>query len=173
MPGFRQARTYSCGFASALMVLRYFERDVPALDLFRRLGTGRDGTRQQAIVRELRLLGVSVNARYDVDFDRIQREIDRGKPLIAYLGDLEHWLVIYGYALEPRRVYVADPRPDEACEHTWDAYASRLGCFGMVCSPRTVRRAPRVVPTPSGSADTPGSVQLLLPFLKGTDDCIR
>ena len=138
LSGFRQARDYTCGFATVLMVLRYFrdgERDdLPAPELYRRLGTGRDGTRQNAIQRELRAAGLRVNPRYDVDFARICRAIDRNKLIVGYLHDVEHWLVIYGYGREPRRIFVADPRPDERCDHLWDEYHERLGGFGIICS---------------------------------------
>jgi len=134
VPAYRQTRNYCCGFTCALMVAHYFEAPVSARDLFERLGTARDGTRQNAIVRELRALRLRINVRYDVDFDRLRREIDQGKLIIGYLADAEHWVVLYGYAVSPERVYIADPRPDEGCEHAWESIAPRLGGFGMVCS---------------------------------------
>lgn len=153
LPGYRQARNYSCGYAAALMVIRHFHPDAPALELFGRLGTGRDGTRQTAIVRELRRSGVSANVRYDVHFGRIVRSIDQGKPIIGYLHDIDHWMVIYGYGRAPDRVFVADPEPHEACEHSWSSYGSRLAHFGIICSQRAPtravpeRRAPILLPS--------------------------
>jgi ABC-type bacteriocin/lantibiotic exporter with double-glycine peptidase domain len=123
------------------MVLRFFERDLPAPELFRRLGTGRDGTRQNSIVRELRRANVSANIRYDVDFERLRTAINRDKPIIGYLDDDEHWLVIYGYGLDPARVFVADPRPNQRCEHLWGQYGPRLNQFGIVCSARNMEQA--------------------------------
>lgn len=134
VPGFRQTRSYTCGFTTALMVLRYFDADVPAMTLFRRLGTHRDGTRQTALVREIRAAGLRVNARYDIDFARICHAIDHNKLIVGYLSDIEHWLVIYGYGHRPKRVFVADPRPDEPCEHLWGDYGARLGSYGMIVS---------------------------------------
>ncbi|MBT8493872.1 MAG: hypothetical protein KJO07_12540, partial [Deltaproteobacteria bacterium] len=74
IPGYRQSRNYSCGFAATLMVARHFVPHTGALDLYRKLGTSRDGTRQTSIVRELRNLGLSANLRYDVDWERTVRE---------------------------------------------------------------------------------------------------
>lgn len=151
---YRQTRSYSCGFASVLMVLRSFGQAVESRELFASLGTGRSGTRQNAILRELRRHGLSANARYDFGFDALRRSIDADKLVVGYLVDVEHWLVVYGYGLEPRRVFVADPRPGEGCEHLWDGYGDRLNRFGIVCSRRS-RRQRR--PTVSGG-------QLRLPF---------
>ncbi len=117
-----------------MMVMHYFGGTVPGHELFQRLGTGRDGTRQNAIVRELRDLGVRVNVRYDVGFGRLATEIDRGKLIISYLTDLEHWVVLYGYGASPLRVYAADPRAQQPCEHMWLDYGPRLNHFGMICS---------------------------------------
>lgn len=157
VPAYRQTRNYCCGFACALMVVHYFEAPVPARELFDRLGTARDGTRQNAIVRELRAAGLRVNVRYDVDFERIQREIDQDKLLIGYLADAEHWVVIYGYGVNPKRIYVADPRPDEGCEHAWVEIGPRLGTFGMVCSSSRSTRPQRfrgaiLLPPPAAAA---------------------
>jgi len=140
LPGYRQSRNYSCGFASTLMVARYFAPRVSAAELYEQLGTSRDGTRQTSIVRALRVLGVSAHTRYDVDYVRIRREIDRGKPVIGYLFDDEHWLVLYGYARNPDRVFVADPRPGHPSVQVWEGYGRRLGKFGIVCSPQGRRR---------------------------------
>lgn len=136
IPGYRQTRGYTCGFATTMMVMHYFGGTVPGHELFQRLGTGRDGTRQTSIVRELRNCGVRVNLRYDVDFARLATAIDRGKLVISYLVDLEHWIVLYGYGAEPKRVYVADPRAEQPCEHLWASYGPRLNNFGMICSSR-------------------------------------
>ena len=134
MRGHLQTRGYSCGFAAALTVLRALRPDVDPFDLYRRLGTGRDGTRQTAIVRELRAAGLRANVRYDVDFTKLCDAIESGKPVIGYLFDHEHWLVLYGYAVEPNRVFVCDSRPGEPALHSWESYGPRLGDFGIVCS---------------------------------------
>jgi len=136
LAGFRQVRNYSCGYASALMVARHFGRCISGESLFERLGTGRDGTRQAAIIRELRRLDIRAGVRYNADFDDYARAIDSGKLIIGYLHDVDHWLVIYGYGREPRRVFVADPRPGEDCQHDWMHYGPRLGGFAITCSPR-------------------------------------
>ncbi|WP_428267191.1 cysteine peptidase family C39 domain-containing protein [Haliangium sp.] len=167
--GFRQARDYACGFATALMVMRYFDVRVPARELFERLGTDRGGTRQTAIVRELRITGLRANVRYDVDFERLARAIDRNKLIVGYLHDIEHWLVVYGYGRGPERVFVADPRPDAGpCVQPWADYRGRLNGFGIVCSrpgqERGVGQAPLIL------VDEPAP-QPLLPRAGGRLQC--
>ena len=132
---YRQVRDYTCGFASALTVLHAFRRYVPAEDLYERLGTDRTGTRQSAIVREMRAEGLSAIVRYDLEFEDIARHIDQGALIIAYHYNLEHWLVIFGYARGPDRLLVADPWPTSRTEHMWETYGPKLGGFGIVCRP--------------------------------------
>jgi len=134
VPGYRQARNYSCGFASTLMVLRHFESDLSGQALFNALGTARDGTGQSAIVRVLRSQGLRANLRYDMTFERMAACLRMGKVLIGYLGDEEHWIVLYGFGFQPKRIFVADPEPEKTCEQPWDSYGSRLGEFSIVCS---------------------------------------
>lgn len=154
LDGFGQARDYTCGFAATLMVMRYFDIRVPAAQLFERLGTGPDGTRQGAIVRELRGVGLRINVRYDVDFARIATEIERNKLVVGYLNDSEHWLVIYGYRGhgESAEVFVADPGAG-ACAQPWSEYGPRLGGFGIIVARpgqvRGVRQAPLALPAES------------------------
>lgn len=134
--GFYQVRPYTCGFASALTVLRYFRRDVPAPELYERLGTDSEGTSQSAIVREVRAEGLSANIRYDMDFARLCRCIDENRLVIGYHHRLEHWVVIHGYARDPDRVFVADSYPGYRREHWWEQYGVKLGGFGIVCGAR-------------------------------------
>lgn len=134
-----QVRDYTCGFASTLTVLHAFRRYVDPADLYRRLGTDRSGTRQTAIVRELRAENMSANLRYNLDFPRLARVIDEGALVIGYHHRLEHWLVVFGYGRAPDRVLVADPLPGHRSEHAWEVYGPKLAGFGIVCRPRRVR----------------------------------
>jgi len=142
--GHRQVRSYTCGYASALTVLRYYQPDTRARELYERLGTGADGTRQTAIIRELRAAGLGASARYDFDFDRLRAAIDQDKLVVAYFYPAEHWVVLYGYGTDPDRVFVADSRAGEPCEHAWAGYGPALRGFGIVVS----SREPRVIALP-------------------------
>ena len=140
IPGYYQARQYTCGFASALMVLHYYRRFVPARTLYEQLGTDHTGTSQNAMVRELRAAGLAANIRYDLTLDSLRRAIDRNKLVIGYHHRLEHWVVLYGYGRDPDRIFVADPLQYYRHEHLWSYYGPKLRSFGIVCSPRRARR---------------------------------
>jgi ABC-type bacteriocin/lantibiotic exporter with double-glycine peptidase domain len=135
-----QVRDYTCGFASTLTVLHRFRRYVAPAELFERLGTDRTGTRQTAIVRELRREGLSVAVRYDLDFEAVARQLDRGALIIAYHQNLEHWLVAFGYRRDTASILVADPWPAHRTEHRWETFGPKLGGFGIVCRPRRPAR---------------------------------
>jgi ABC-type bacteriocin/lantibiotic exporter with double-glycine peptidase domain len=136
-----QVRDWTCGFASTLTVLHSFRRYVDPAQLYRRLGTDRTGTRQTAIVRELRTEGLTATRRYDLDFDRIAHLVDQGALIIAYHFRLEHWLVVFGCRRDPGRILVADPLPGHRTEHVWDTFGPKLEGFGIVCRPRRRRIA--------------------------------
>lgn len=140
IPGYYQARQYTCGYASTLMVLHYFRRFVDGRSLYDRLGTDHTGTSQSAIVRQLREFGIAANLRYDFDLGVLRRAIDANKLVIGYHHRLEHWVVLYGYGRDPDRVFVADPLQYMRHEHAWSYYGPKLRGFGIVCSPRRVRR---------------------------------
>jgi ABC-type bacteriocin/lantibiotic exporter with double-glycine peptidase domain len=140
IPGYSQVRQYTCGYASALMVLHYFRRFVPGRTLYERLGTNHTGTSQNAMVRELRRSGIAVNIRYDLNLDVLRRAIDRNKLVVGYHHRLEHWVVLYGYGRDPDRVFVADPLRHLRHEHLWSCYGPKLDGFGIVCSARRSRR---------------------------------
>lgn len=133
-PGYRQVRNYTCGYVSALMMLRYFGRGLGGTELMTALNTTRDGTSQGALIRVLRSEGIRVGVHYDVTFASLQGYIDQGKPAVVYLHDEEHWLCVYGYGEKPDRIFVADPQPLKKCEQPWQEYGDRLNGFAMVCS---------------------------------------
>ena len=135
MEGYRQGRNYACGFASTMMVLRYFQPAADPQYVYRLLGTDRTGTRQSAIVRVLREYGLCVRLRYNLTFAMVRRMIERNKLLISYLHKEEHWVVLYGYGRDPERVFMADPRPGvDEFSYAWSSMSKELRGFSIVCS---------------------------------------
>lgn len=139
LKGHYQVREYTCGFASTLTVLRYYQRSVTERELYERLGTTCEGTSQSAILRELRREGIRVGLRYDMEFEDIREAISAGRLIVAYHHRLEHWLVINGFRDEPRSVFVVDSLRNHRCEQSWVEYGPKLRGFGMICSTRKRR----------------------------------
>ncbi len=134
VPGYRQTRGYSCGYAVALMACRYFSSPVKGQQLFEALGTGSQGTSQTALVKTLRKAELKVTVRYELEYRDYCAQLKKGRPVIGYLHDAEHWVLLYGYGKSPKRIFVADPRPQFECENSWRKLAPKLQGFGMICS---------------------------------------
>lgn len=134
--GFYQVRSYTCGFASALMVVHHFYPRVDKRKLYKCLRTSREGTSQIGLIRGLRSFGVSVGIRYNLDFASLRQAVNCGKLVIGYDNDRDHWLVLCGYALCPDRVLTANPSPHYSSAYPWEELNSRLKNFGIICSRR-------------------------------------
>ena len=137
--GLHQRDSYSCGFVSTLMVLNYFYPNEIQTGLYEGLGTNEEGTSQNAIIRQLRRRQVSVNTDYAFTHRRLRRAIDKGKLVIGYRHKEEHWIVLYGYGLEPERVFIANPEPYSYTICSWAKISQDLGGFGIICSRRMKR----------------------------------
>ena len=128
-----QVTQYTCGFASVLTVLKSYGRSVNERELYRRLGTGRDGTSEVAILSELDRAGIAAEVRHDLSFPEIRQVVDQRRLIIGYHGGLDHWLVLHGYGTDPERVFVADSLVGNRRVHPWADYGPKLGGFGIVC----------------------------------------
>jgi ABC-type bacteriocin/lantibiotic exporter with double-glycine peptidase domain len=131
--GHFQVTPYTCGFASVLTVLRSYGRSVNERELYQRLGTGRDGTSEGAILSELDRAGIQVEVRQDLDHEGIRKVIDQRRLIVGYHQGLDHWLVVHGYGTGPERVFVADSLVGNRREHSWADYGPKLGGFGIIC----------------------------------------
>ena len=137
LDGYLQSKNYTCGFASLLMVVRYLRVELSNEELFEMLETDRSGTSQSKIIETIRNLNLSANVRYDLDLNGIAKNIQSSKPMIAYLVDEEHWVVIYGCDVEKQKIYLADPRPGFGCEYDWQKKQRALNGFGIVCGSKS------------------------------------
>jgi len=146
VPGYRQVNSYACGAVAGLMALHTFRPDVGARAFVARVAPDPDdGTPASRIVRALEHHGVGARRRYDLDFDKIVRAIDQGCPIITLRNtsdpESSHWIVVYGYGVRPRRLFVGGngllrnpPVPWGTFRRQW----SQQG-YGLVCSPRRRR----------------------------------
>jgi hypothetical protein len=146
VPGYRQVNSYACGAIAGLMVLRTFKPDASVRAFIARVAPDpEDGTPATRITRALEHHGIAVRRRYDLDFDKIARAIDAGHPIITLRNtsdpDSSHWIVVYGVARRPRRLFVGGngllsnpPIPWGTFRRQW----SQQG-YGLVCAPRRRR----------------------------------
>ncbi len=144
LPGRRQVEDFSCGFVAALMVAEYFGRPVSVDRLYglvRPHATWGASTRKLATA--LRTCGIRVSLRDDLGFDAVAAAIAAGRPVItcveATFGDDNHWAVIYGVGVRPRRVFLAGvgvPHVDVGKVLTWGDFRGMWTPpgNGLVCS---------------------------------------
>jgi ABC-type bacteriocin/lantibiotic exporter with double-glycine peptidase domain len=121
--GYKQTKTYTCGFACSLMAVGYFW---PARDkrrLIRMLGTNQNGTYETAMIRTLRAYRLRVGKIRDIGFSAIQKAIDNNKLLIVPVK-ANHYVVIYGY--KPHGIFVADPLPFGQNEYRWVDFRAKM-----------------------------------------------
>ena len=112
VPGYFQANTFSCGVTAGLMVLHTFHPSRSKDRFYRRVDPcPEDGTSTAQLVRALRQSRIGVGVRYDLSWDRVNRNVSDGYPIITVVKtgdeDVEHWVVIYGVGKKPNRVFIA------------------------------------------------------------------
>lgn len=133
--GYIQRNGYSCGyFCVKAMVNVLGNKNDKNLVKSLRLTT--EGTSQRSLVRVLRNRGVSASLYYDLSKEDIARHLKKGKYLIVYNHDEEHWLVLGAMSGGLCRFY--DPenrwtvRPYEYVEPI-------LNGFGIVCGTKCTK----------------------------------
>lgn len=110
LPDYRQAKTYTCGLVAGLVVLHYFYPKRSSEAFRKRVAPTRDdGVSSRRLVMALRNSGIQVGIRRAMGFEDIAAAIDAGKPVIVTVARSEtedHWIVVGGYARQPKRVFV-------------------------------------------------------------------
>ena len=112
IPGYYQSQGHTCGFVAGLMILHFFRPGYPAEKFYERIRAHeRWGTSRRRLMDCLRLCGLRVTWRTDLDFNGIVDAIDTGRPIavVVHTGnaDVKHWVVLYGYGRKPNRIFVA------------------------------------------------------------------
>lgn len=112
MPGYRQTDSFSCGLIAAAMVLHCF---FPRRSLNRLAEMVRpdpeNGTTTARMKSALRKSGIAVTDHEDLKWQDIRRAITNGQPVVVSVNSRKatelHWVVIYGAAKRPNRVFLA------------------------------------------------------------------
>jgi hypothetical protein len=100
-----------------------------------------EGMGETRLIQALRHHGVGVGVRRDLDFDSIAEAIEAGFPIIVGVGhefsDGDHWVVIYGVAYKPKRVFLSNiVRPGYSHEeYSWSEFRSEWSPRGdgLIC----------------------------------------
>lgn len=147
LPVRTQSQTHSCGFVVALMVIRYFRPKVNEEDIYQATQSDPDyGTPVHRVVKVLRQYGIRVAEKETLTFEEIQKAIDSNRPILTAVNiddpDTNHWVVLYGYGIKPKRVYVGPyAAPFVPCGkcHPWGIFRQHHWTdpgFGLICSMR-------------------------------------
>jgi Peptidase C39 family len=110
IPGYRQTKSYTCGFAAGLMVLHTFRPKASITNFYYEVNPIEEwGTSTGKLVAALRKFRIGVKVKKKMTFDEIAEAIEDGTPIIACIdkGEEQHWVVIYGYSVGPNRLFVA------------------------------------------------------------------
>lgn len=111
VPGYRQLKSYSCGFVSGLMVLRYFNPDSSWETFYKKCDLNPEwGMSTRKVANALRRSGIRVRIRQGLSFDGIADAIESGEPIITSVKrfkDIQHWIVIYGVNRKTKEIFVA------------------------------------------------------------------
>jgi len=150
VPGYSQSQHHTCGFVAGLMILHYFRPGFPVERFYERIRAHKSlGVSRQRLIDSLRLYGLRVSRRTDLDFEGIVEAIEAGRPIAVVLRtrnvDIHHWVVLYGYGRKPNRVFVAGELPFQTQRvytyglfrtHFWETPG-----FGVVCAGPKAERA--------------------------------
>jgi Papain-like cysteine protease AvrRpt2 len=144
VPGFRQLNAHDCGPVSVYSVVRAFHRRASYSKIYRDCNPSEDeGAGLTQMIRALRRNGVGVSERWGMTFKDVVLAIESGHPIIVGERtddpDSGHWVVIYGYGKNPKRVFtcnqpnvVALSGREEFTWQDWRGLWDEKG-FGLVC----------------------------------------
>lgn len=111
IPGYRQTKSYTCGYVSGLMVLHAFDPKASAKDFLAQCQTHEEwGMSTRKVASALRQAGVGVRIRQGVNFSEIADYIKNGHPIITSIqrrGEIHHWVVIYGVNTKTKEIFIA------------------------------------------------------------------
>lgn len=127
---YKQKNSYSCGYYCARAIVNSLG-DGNDKNLKPLLKLTADGVRQNNLIRTLRARQVGASVHYDLTLSRMDEILRKGKYIIVYHHDLEHWLVLAGIEGKMMRFY--DPEEMWNYEDS-DRVFDVLDNFGIVCS---------------------------------------
>lgn len=132
-----QTRSYDCGLACIRTVLSLKGIRVTEPLLERKCKLTPAGMTQQAMIMALRSFGITASLRYQLTARDIFKLRVKGRELIVYEYDEDHWSVLR--CITPNKVSVHDPYTG-AWDFTHKEYFNNYGTFGLVCGRKPVQQ---------------------------------
>jgi hypothetical protein len=143
IPGYRQIKSFTCGFVSGLMVLEGLGKKIDSAKFYKECRPHQTwGISTRKLSRALRKNGIRVKIRQKLKFEEVAEAISAGHPIITTVkrrNDIQHWIVIYGVNKNTREIFVAGDKfwftPDST-RHKWDPYWKRFPTWAdfLICS---------------------------------------
>lgn len=142
IPGYRQTKSYTCGFVGGLMILRYFRPEASTESFYLDCRAHDDwGISTRKAASALRKAGVGVSIKKHLHFEDIASAIEAGCPIMTSIkrqGQIQHWVVIYGVNRKTKEVFVAGDKfwfSLLKTTHKWNSFRHRLpaGVDFLVC----------------------------------------
>jgi hypothetical protein len=142
IPGYRQVKSFTCGFVSGFMVLEYFGIKTSSEKFYKLCRPHQEwGISTRKLSDALRKMKIKVVIRQKLSFDEIADAISEGKPIITSVkrrNDIQHWIVIYGVNRRTKEIFVAGDKfwftPD-ATRYKWDPYRKKIATWAdfLIC----------------------------------------
>lgn len=111
IPGYRQTKSYTCGYVSGLMVLHAFDKKACGETFYEHCDAHHEwGMSTKKVATALRKSGIGVRIRQGLHFDEIADFISEGQPIITSIRrhkEIQHWVVIYGVNRKTKEVFIA------------------------------------------------------------------
>ena len=145
VPSYSQTDDYSCGAIGAWSIVETFS---PRANFWRFYQAVQpvpgEGVGPGPLIWALRKFKVGARMRTKMGWADIKKTIDNGFPMLIGTGmdspEGDHWNVLYGYGLHPRRVYLGNQIGvlcnqcrvdwDEFLESWWNPVGKAVVCWG-------------------------------------------
>lgn len=150
LKGYRQTKSYTCGFVSGLMALQFFKPKANVKKFYQLCRLDDDwGASTRKVASALRKSGLQVSIRKSLTLEDIADCLEAGKPILTSIkrqGQIQHWVTIYGVNRKTKEVFVASDKFWFSLFKTitkWNVFRRRLpeGVDFLVCSSKTRSKA--------------------------------
>ena len=126
-----QQDDFSCGYHTALSLIRYFNPQASSFDIYRWAGTTIEGTDEHGIINALKKSGLKARQVFNATYNTYAHSIINGCPVVAYSNKLDHWFLLTGIC--GRQLLACDS--DRGL--IWMSDLTDLGGYGIFVKPPT------------------------------------